>query len=348
MKILFDARWVKPRSPDGITRYSRELIKELAKLKKLDLWLLISNKNQLVGLPKLPIIKTNSPTSIKEFTQAKKINKYGFNGVYSPHFIFGSMGKNFKLILTVLDLIPFRQKNPNSKLLWKLFYKSPQFLKKILKSTDGVVTISNTVKKEVLKFSIKPITVVYSAPPEVKANKSNQVKKQLIYIGRYEPYKNVETLIKAINQLKFYKLLLVGNIESERKNELLLLAKDKNQIEFFGVITDQRYFRELADSFALVNASKDEGFGLPLVEAMKVGCPVICSNIATFREVADSAALFFGPTDFNKLVENIHKLEKGDFRNKLISLGKKRVTKFSWQKSADKLKSFLLDISQND
>ena len=70
MKLLFDARWINNNSPDGITRYSRELIKELAD-RDINLTLLVSSKTQLEGLPKLESIITNKPASHKELGQAK-------------------------------------------------------------------------------------------------------------------------------------------------------------------------------------------------------------------------------------------------------------------------------------
>ena len=81
MKILFDARWINNDSPDGITRYSRELIKALNASTKLDL--LISSTDQLNGLPKLEHILTNKPTSPKELRQARALNGYNYDVVFT-------------------------------------------------------------------------------------------------------------------------------------------------------------------------------------------------------------------------------------------------------------------------
>lgn len=343
MKILFDARWINANKPDGITRFSREIIKELAKLRKINLWLLICSTNQLVDLPKLPFIETNNPTSVKEFVQAKNINNYEFDVVYSPHFIFGGKERKFLLVRTVLDLIPFHHRDKQGKVLWKIFHSNMIFLEKILKDSDGLVTISNTIKKELEKITNKQIAVVGCAPTKINIENSGK-SKELLYIGRYESYKNIETLIAAMEFLPDYTLFLAGNCPVDRKKELMKKSVNKRRIKFLGQIDDSIYYKKLANIRALVFASREEGFGLPLVEAMSVGCPVVCSDINIFHEVAGRAALFFDPDSPAELAKKIKKLEDPNFRSNIVKVSRERSKQFSWKKSADRLQSFLLSL----
>lgn len=339
IKLLIDARWIKPNGSDGITRFSREIIKRVNS-NDYDVSLLITSKSQLNGLPNFEHIIVNPPKSLKEISLAKRLNKFGFDVVFTPHYIFGGLGRKFLLIRTVHDLIPFRQKNNKAKKMWKLFYSTKQPFKKILFDSEGIITVSNAVKNELTKITSKPIEVVYNAPFNIKGRnvpKDNN----LLYIGRYEEYKNVEILIDAINELKKYKLVLAGDCSDSRKKDLLSRSKNKNQINFVGVISDENYKKYLLDSFAVVNGSLDEGFGLPIIEAMSVGCPVICSDTEIFREVAGKAGLFFDPNDSNELVKLVIKLENKKLRSEISKSSIINSSRFDWDKSAEKLQSFL-------
>lgn len=345
MKIIFDARWINNSSPDGITRYSRELIKELSKKEKLTL--LVSNKDQLTDLPKLEHILTNKPTSPKELGQSRRINKYKFDIVFSPHFIFGGNGRNFKLIRTVHDLIPFNQQSKDSKLAWKIFYSNTGFLKNLLNNCEGVVTVSETVKSHLQPMTKNKIRVVYNAPSFLaKTGVKTRSAKQILYIGRYEEYKNVKVLIKAINKLDGYKLILAGKCPLKTKNELLGLSKDKNQINFVGKITDEQYYKLLSSSSALALPSLEEGFGLPIIEAMSIGCPVICSDIEIFREIAGDAGVYFDPSSADELIVKVKELENKIKRELIVKKSLQNAKKFSWIKSASELKSFLYEIQR--
>lgn len=343
MNILFDARWINNSSPDGITRYSRELIKELSKRKKLTL--LVSNKDQLIGLQKQEYILTNKPTSTKELGQARRLNKYKFDIVFTPHFIFGAKGRKFKLVRTVHDLIPFNQKSKGAKLAWKLFYSNIYFLKNLLNDCEGVVTVSQTIKKKLSDLTPNNIAVVYNAPASLPT-KSAKVKKEILYIGRYEDYKNVKVLVKAINELDGVALNLAGNCSAEYKNELLSLAKDKQRIRFLGSISDEEYARQLGESMALVQPSMEEGFGLPVIEAMSVGCPVICSDIDVFREVGGEAAIYFNPDSSTDLADKIRILEDNKIREQAVKSSLANAKRFSWINSASELKSFLYEVQR--
>jgi len=343
MKLLFDARWIRPKSPDGITRFSTELIKELSK-SDIEITYLINSKEQLLGLPKLNFILTNKPTSTKEVFQAKRLNRYNFDIVYTPNYIFGGIGRKFKLVRTVHDLIPFEHYNKNSNLTWKIFHSNKIGLKKFINDSDGLVTVSKTIKEELKKITKSKISVVYNAPLDVDFKNTGESSKNIIYIGRYEPYKNVDFLIKSMDYLQDYKLILIGSCDKERRIELLNQSKSKDRIRFEGSVADKIYGNMLKHAFCLATASKSEGFGLPVIEAMKIGCPVVCSDIAIFREIASGSALFFNNNDIHDYVEKIKYLESGEVRKKLTSQGIDSAKKFSWIKSAHELKSILSDV----
>lgn len=344
MKLLFDARWIETQKLDGMTRYCSELIRELNNLDVVELFLLVTNADQAKNFPENKYILSNHPTSLLEFFQALRINKYGFDAVFCPHYFFGGSFRRFILIRTIFDLIAFEHSYIGSSLQWKLFYSTKCFLKKIVNFSDGIATISETVKRQIAQITDRPVAVIGCASMNFDVKNRGDTK-NLLYIGRYERYKNVEVLIQAMDDLKNYTLLLAGNCDEQRKNSLIKHSHSKNRILFLGRINDGEYVRLLESSFALVMPSKDEGFGLPVVEAMNAGCPVICSDIPIFREIAGSAALFFGVNDAHGLANQVKMLEDLKIRQTLIDQSSINVQRFNWGNSAKEILKFIHRLS---
>ncbi len=156
-------------------------------------------------------------------------------------------------------------------------------------------------------------------------------------MGSFMPYKNVELLLKTLPLLPAYTLHLTSPISHSRRAELETLVADKSKVRFWSGISDQDYANILGTATALVSASKDEGFGLPLIEAMQVGAPVVCSDIPIFHEVAEDAALFFDPDSSEALAGAIRQLEDSKTRQACIKHGYAQAGKFSWDNSAARL-----------
>lgn len=345
MKIIYDARWTRTDTHDGISRYGANLLEALAKQHPVTM--LICDKKQLKLLPDIPYELVNSPQSfLKELFIAKKINKLNADVVFSPLQIMGSWGRKYKLILTLQDLIYYHNPKPPTflpahiRFAWWLFYQAywPQRL--ILAQADYITTVSKTSKKLIQKAKLTklPIGVIYNAPPTLKKpDKPQKIKKELVYMGSFMPYKNVEAIIKTMPLLPDYKLLLPGRISPKRQSELQNLVKNKDQVIFYGGTSDEDYAKMLSGATALISASKDEGFGLPLIEAMEVGTPVICTDMEIFHEVADGAALFFNPDSSTQLAARVHQVEDKKCRDLLILNGHQQAKKFSWDESAKEL-----------
>jgi len=323
-----------------MTRFVTEIVRELNKISEVELFLLVTNIDQTVTFPENKYIISNWPTSPLEFFQSLRLNKYGFDAVFSPHYFFGGAFRKFILIRTVFDLIAFRYPYIGSSLQWKLFYSTKCFLKRFIHHSDGIATISETVKKQIEEISDRPIGMIGCASMSFEVqNRGNT--KNLLYIGRYESYKNIEVLIHAMDGLEDYTLLLAGNCSEQRKSILLKDSRSKDRILFLGRIDDGEYFRLLESCFALVMPSKDEGFGLPVIEAMNAGCPVICSDTPIFREVAGDAALFFALDNPHELAKQIRALEAPDLRQTMGEKASFNLKRFSWKTCANELIRFI-------
>ncbi len=350
MKIIVDARWTQTEFHDGISRYGSSLITALHKIHPITV--LIHDKKQLKFLPKkIPYVLVNNPISPHELLLPRKLNQLGADVVFSPLQYMGIWGRNYKLILTLQDLIYYRHPKPPTflalpiRIIWRLFHFSywPQRL--LLNQADTVVTVSHTSKKYIQQNNItkRPITVVYNAPSPLKLKLQKPTKK-LVYMGSFMPYKNVETLIAALEFLPDYELHLLSTINPKREKELVEIAGKDARIEFYGGVTDKEYSGLLASAHALVTASKEEGFGLPIIEAMSVGVPVVCSDIEIFHEVAGDAGLFFNPDSADDFAKKVRQLEKKKFRLELTAKGKSQAKKFDWHTSAKTLLTTMKDL----
>jgi len=352
MDVLhFDARFIRLDHHDGISRFSAELITALAK--KVRVVAIVYDLRQLDFLPKgIEFIVLNNPESPSEFYIARKLNKLGVSNVYSPMQVMGSAGRKYRLVLTLHDLIYYRHRKPPQDLnlllrgIWRLYHLSyfPQRL--LLNRADAVVTVSETTKKLIAKHKLtkRPVSVVYNAPAgqAINASRTFPTNKDILYIGSFMPYKNVETLIRAAGTPNKFTLHLLSKITPARKADLEKLSQQVGaKVIFHEGVSDLEYEELLSKSFALVTASKDEGFGIPLVEAMQKGLPVVVSNLEIFNEVAGDAGLFFDPNNAVDVAEQLGQLDSKSTWENHSALGIQQAKKFNWDKSADELlKSF--------
>lgn len=346
MKVFIDARWVRTDYYDGISRYTASLTKAFAKMQPVTM--IIHDERQLKLLPSnVPYVKLNNPLSLKELFIAHKLNKLKADVVFSPLQTMGSIGKKYKLILTVQDLIYYKNPKPPTHLpwfaraAWWLYHQAYWPQKLLLKSADAVATVSETSKKEILehKFTKKPVFVVANAPSgKITKLSSKKVKKDIVYMGSFMPYKNVETLIKGMKYLPGYTLHLLSKIKPSRKNELKELIPKNAKVVFHNGVSDEEYNKLLGSASALATASTAEGFGLPIIEAMASGVPVVCADTEIFHEVGGNAALYFSAHSEKVFASHIKTLENSERRKEIIKKGQRQAKKFSWQKSTKNLK----------
>lgn len=349
MLLFFDARYIETDFHNGISRYSAELGAALSQLTPVTF--LICDKAQLKLLPKnAHHILIHSPTSAKEPLTALILNRYHPDVVFSPMQTMGSLGRQFKLILTLHDMIYYRHRTPPHQLSsairlgWRLYHASylPQRL--ALNNADAVVTVSQTSKDYILQANLtkRPVVIIYNAPQRLSDYLDHRVElssppKNLIYIGSFMPYKNVETLIRAMEFLPSFKLHLLSRISTKRKLQLEAMIPPGTTVVFHQGVSDEVYAKLLADQALLVSASLDEGYGLPIAEALTLGVPVVISDIPIFHEVAGQGGLYFDPTNPVALAEQVKKASKLTNYKRLAKAGRLHSQQFSWTASADKL-----------
>lgn len=348
MNIFYDARWTRMDFHDGISRYGAGIMQGF-KDNDIPITILIKDVRQLKMLPSdLPYLLVNDPLSPRELFIAKKLNKLGADAVISPFQIIGTWGRKYKLIVTLHDTIYYlHPQAPTNmafmqRVAWRLFHMAKWPQRMLLNNADKVATVSNYSKKNIskLKLTDREIVVIYNAPSldASKIHKDDKKTKDIIYMGSFMPYKNVEVLIKGMAHLPpDFTLRLMSKIADNRKEELKKLIKPNVNVVFHNGVSDDEYLNLLKNAHCLAFGSKEEGFGLPIVESQMIGTPVVCSDMEIFHEVAGDGALFFDYDNPKEFADQVLKLNDPNFLSELTEKGHRQANKFTWKQSAQKL-----------
>ena len=166
-------------------------------------------------------------------------------------------------------------------------------------------------------------------------------KPYLLYVGSVYPHKNIERLIEAVKKARktvtnlSLVIICARNIFEQRLKSKIKTINAQSYIKLTGFVSDEDLAILYQQAEAFVFPSLSEGFGLPGLEAMACGCPVIASNATCLPEIYDNAALYFNPLKVTDIAQKIVRLvEDTRLRKDLIKKGHQQVKKYSWQKMA--------------
>jgi glycosyltransferase involved in cell wall biosynthesis len=348
VRLFFDCRAVRWGTHDGISRYSANLVRELSKLTPVTM--IINDERQLEMLPDLPWIKTPAMTSPLDPLMSRYLNPHHPDLVFSPMQTMGSLGRRYKLVLTVHDLIYYTHRTPPRNLpqavrvLWRLYHLVWWPQRMLLNRADAVAAVSRTtidlIKRE--RLTSKPIILApnatsLEAPADTDGATAGRTRERnLVYMGSFMPYKNVETLVTAMDELPGHTLHLMSPMSAETQERVRALNTAGNIVVHNGA-SDAEYIALLQSSTALVSASLDEGFGIPLVEAMAFGVPVVVSDITIFHEIAGDSGTYFDPRDAAAFVSAVRALEAPGRWEALSESSVEQAAMWSWERSAAQL-----------
>ena len=252
-------------------------------------------------------------------------------------------------IVTIHDLAFLRYPKWFSK---KFYYFYKFLIPKIVKSSRKIVTVSEFSKKEIISILNVPeekVEVVYNAVSEkFKYNSSIEKENYILAVSSLDPRKNFKNLILAFKNLnlKDYKLKIVGSENKVFSNtEIKNLIKETPNVEFTGYVSDDKLIKLYQQAKLFVYPSLYEGFGIPPLEAMACGTPVVVSNVASLPEVCGDAVYYVNPYDIHDIARGIETVLKDEeLQKELIQKGLKRVKLFSWEKSAKKLIEIIEEV----
>lgn len=358
MKILYDHQIFSLQRYGGVSKYFCELIKRLPP-QDWETSVFLSNNEYAISnhlFTTYPFMRDKTfrgkerlMVELGMFYSIYKIRKSNFDVLHQTdyHPYCFKYLKNKPIVTTCHDM-NFVTYNPCHRLAsWQR--------ESVLKA-DGVIAISEYTKQKLLELypvSSQKIQVIYHGvtpvyydpaiyPPLCKYP-------YLLFVGTRFSFKNFDKILIVFKELlKKYKglrLICTGNQFS--KSELRLL-QDLKILDSVDVVSANEMEMSILyrDALAFVFPSLSEGFGMPLLEAMAQGCPVVCSNTSCFPEIAGEAASYFDPHSIEDMGSAIEKvINEEAYRQGLISRGNRRVSEFTWEKSVEKhlllYKSFL-------
>jgi len=260
--------------------------------------------------------------------------------------------KTCRTVLTIHDLSFLKLHGIFDK-FQNCYYKN--FVPYIAKKADRIITVSNNAAmdiSELLHIPEEKIRVIYNGvderfSPERSPEREHNLKKRsglseyILFLGVLEPRKNVTRLIRAYSrlspELSHYKLVIAGG-HGWLYDEIYSLVKERslqNRVIFTGRISDEDLPDLYRGASLFVYPSLMEGFGIPPLEAMACGIPVIASNTSSFPEVLSDAAVLINPLNEEEITSAMTDiLTDKNLCNTLIDKGLKRASLFSWKESA--------------
>lgn len=365
MRIGLDARNLRP-GQTGIGRVVLNMISNLAKLDSENEYIIIKkseyaskitdNKNfQEISIPYDPSSLRSCVFGFSEINDLKLDVYHSFF-----HLLPGNI-KAGRIVVTLHDLIWV----DHPELAFDEYYRrkfieyyGKIFIKKALEYSDSIVAISEYTKEQALSrydLSEDCIHVIHHGVDRVHfekfASRENareyRGRKYIISIGHTRPYKNIPGMLRAFKQIsgEFSDVDLVIVGRGDYKIKLQRLASElklNSRVIFEGHLSDEAMIPLFKNAQFLVFPSLIEGFGLPLIEAMALGCPVLGSDIPVFEEVGGDAYEKVDPYSLDDIAGGMSKLlGSGEYRNNLRFKGYERAKLFSWEESARKLQTVL-------
>ncbi|MFP5470605.1 MAG: glycosyltransferase family 4 protein [Bacteroidia bacterium] len=364
MKVVVNTRLLLSGRLEGIGWFTYEILKRVVKNNpEVEFYFLFDRKyNQ-------EFVFSKNVTPIVLYPQARNVLlfkiwfdfsvKRALNQIKPDIFIspdgYLSLNTNTPQIPVIHDLNFEHHPNDMPK-KYLNFYKKyfPLFAKK----AKHIITVSEYSKQDISKtygINSENISVVYNAPAEIykplSAINKNKIREKytngkpyFIYVGSINARKNPVNLLKAFDVFKSkfksdFKLLMVGSKmwNYPEFDSTLNNMKHKNEVIFLGHTERENLSKLVASAQALMFLSYFEGFGIPLVEAMKTETAILTTNYTAMPEVCGDAALYANPFDVEDIAKKMQQLSTDDvFVKSLIEKGKQQVQKFNWDKSAEK------------
>jgi glycosyltransferase involved in cell wall biosynthesis len=360
MRIGIDARWLSI-DKGGVGRYTRELLLNLGKIDKdNEYYIYTCGSGIQPHLPDNYLINTKSPLFEKAMlwylSLPKDLKHDKVDLFHSPSYFLPFVNV-CKSIITVHDVIPIlfpEWRSFKDRLLWRLALQAS------IKEADKIIAPSLSTQKDVINtysVSEEKIQVIYPGVDDTfrpvldasyKIERKYSIKVPFIlYLGPIRIRRNVHRLLIAFRKLKKKysvncKLVLIGNAEGGLDRRYLTFVKKLiSHLDIGAEIihlnrvpeNDLPLFYSASELF--VYPSLYEGFGLPLLEAMACGTPVITSNVSSMPEVVGNAGIMVDPRDVGALANSMYEiLSNIDLKTKLIDMGIRRSRYFTWNETA--------------
>ncbi len=329
----------------GISVYFSELLERFPRNIPYKL-LLYSNSNKVLSEYKqqdvVKIKRSRIPIKVGRYLDVflpKECSVFHSSYYRLPVFF---QRRRMKIITTVHDFTyEYHMKGLSAKVhFWQK--------RRAIWASDVVVCISENTKRDLLHFipeaRDKDIRVIYNGVSEsfVVTEKKLEKTKNIIFIGSRGGYKNFSVLVSAMSVLREYNLIIVGG-GSLNYDELGCLEDScHGRYKHLSFVNNEKLNQLYNQAHCLVYPSLYEGFGIPAIEAMKAGCPVIAANASSLPEVCGDAAILLDNISDKNVANAVLSLENKDFNSLLVKKGLINSQRFSWDKTFQELSKVYL------
>lgn len=364
MRVAID---VRKYHDFGIGTYIRNLVRQLARIDQVTEYVLLCRPDdrdrvgRVVGPNFRTVVESAPPYSLQEQIRIPMaLRREHVDLFHAPHYVLPPL-IHCRSVVTIHDCIhlvfpqdlPGRFAHAYAKAqLWTAAHRS-----------DRVLTVSETSKLDILRRFRVPadkVTVVYNAideslstPPSDEDVERVRMRYQLkdpfaLYVGNIKPHKNLERLIDAFHRLRAesqfepLQLIIIGDEINRYQGLRRAVHRHKlhKHVRFFGFVPPETLAVLYRLAGVFVFPSLYEGFGLPPLEAMYCGTPVVTSNVSSLPEVVGDAAVLVDPYDPDSIAEGMRRvLTDGDLRASLRERGQARAREFSWERSVAQIRA---------
>ena len=366
MKIAINCRNLTAPKLEGFGNYTFEIVSRWIESHPEVEFLLIYDRKPKHILPKLAHVKeciippaTRHPILYVlwfEFQLTRLLRREKADVFFSPDG-YSSLRAKVKKVITLHDL-NFEHNPKDLPFLVRHYLR--WFFPKFARNAQHILTVSAYSKMDIAKlYGIDPskISVIYNAPNLLYTPVSDTEKENVraefaggrpyfLFVGSLHPRKNVQRLLTAFSLLDnpAVDLVIVGK-KMWKNSGIVLPEQNQEKVHFVGYLAKEKLAKVMGSALALTYVPYFEGFGIPMVEAMACGTPLIAANATCLPEIAGDAALYCDPfsiKDIHAAMEQL--LNDGELRETLKQKGLERVKLFSWDHSANEAWEKLMSV----
>ncbi|HEB73248.1 MAG TPA: glycosyltransferase family 1 protein [Nitrospirae bacterium] len=345
MRIGIDARKI---ADSGIGRYTENLIEKLLEIDRLNEYVLFfqpedsPNYDYPGGNVRKVIERAGKYSLAEHWALARQAEKLELDIFHATHYVLPRFLK-CRSVVTIHDVIHLI--DPSFGFIARAYARA--MIRSAISRSEIVITVSNQTRDDLLSmFSAPPskINVIYNgggsdflpiARDRLDRTLAGMGLEQgyYLFVGSDRPHKNLKAVEGSLGAMRAdTRFVVVGRVKQSEKKRY---EKFGARVKFFEKVDKQKMEALYCGTAALLFPSYHEGFGLPPLEAMACGAPVVASNRSAIPEVTGSAAILIDPDDIEAMARALGKIRDDmDERRRLIEAGVKRVAEFSWEKTA--------------
>lgn len=380
MKIGIDIRPLTEGQPTGVGEYARQIVQNLLAQAPQHEFILFASGASPRSLRDLGITERAGVT-LKWLSRPNKVTSFTtslarrpvldrmlgeIDVFFSPNFNFSALSPNCPHVITVHDL-SFATFPKFLTLKRRVWHHAVHAID-VVRNASHVICDSESTKRDVHvecgvrreHISVIPLGVGTEFVPDAEASqkiatKFNVQHPYILSIGTREPRKNLAALIEAYDALRAntkapVDLVLAGprGWKNTDVSRAIAMSKNNKDIHVLGFVAQQDRPALVAGALVLAMVSSHEGFGLPIVEAMRSGVPVVTAQVSSLPEVCRSAGIIVDPERPKHIAQALQQIiENAEVRDDLIAKGLRRAAAFSWEKTAAETLKVLESVADN-